>query len=169
MVLEVRRQDLGDETPRSSTTSFFQSLPRPPLNIQMPPSLPSWILFLRRVGLLSVLIHTPAMALSKISLSSMNPKPENMESQCGGEDESKPVTQKNKALHAKLIESLSGVKTNVSSSAQSRKLTIKWMMIVQNSLFTWVVDQNASILSSPDLVSPYFRITASPVKKKDLN
>lgn len=58
------------------------SSPRPPLNIQMPPSLPSWILFLRRVGLLSVLIHTPAMALSKISLSSMKPKPENMDGEC---------------------------------------------------------------------------------------
>lgn len=42
----------------------------------MPPSLPSWILFLRRVGLLSVLIHTPAIALSKISLSSIKPKPD---------------------------------------------------------------------------------------------
>lgn len=51
-------------------------VPRPPLKMQIPPSLPSWILFLRSVGLLSVLIHTPAMALSKISLSSMKPKPE---------------------------------------------------------------------------------------------
>lgn len=50
--------------------------PRPPLNIQIPPSRPSWILFLRSVGLLSVLIQTPAMALSKISLSSIKPKPE---------------------------------------------------------------------------------------------
>lgn len=41
----------------------------------MPPSLPSWILFLLSVGLLSVLIHTPAIALSKISLSSINPSP----------------------------------------------------------------------------------------------
>lgn len=50
-------------------------LPLPPLKMQMPPSLPSWILFLLSVGLLSVLIHTPAMALSKISLSSMKPRP----------------------------------------------------------------------------------------------
>lgn len=49
--------------------------PRPPLKMQMPPSLPSWILFRLSVGLLSVLIHTPAMALSKISLSSMKPRP----------------------------------------------------------------------------------------------
>lgn len=49
--------------------------PRPPLKMQMPPSLPSWILLRLSVGLLSVLIHTPAMALSKISLSSMKPRP----------------------------------------------------------------------------------------------
>lgn len=49
--------------------------PRPPLKMQMPPSLPSWILFRLSVGLLSVLIHTPAIALSKISLSSMKPRP----------------------------------------------------------------------------------------------
>lgn len=62
--------------PAQPPLSFTSELPLPPLKIQMPPSLPSWILFLRRVGLLSVLIHTPAMALSKISLSSMKPKPE---------------------------------------------------------------------------------------------
>lgn len=50
-------------------------VPLPPLKMQMPPSLPSWILFRLSVGLLSVLIHTPAMALSKISLSSMKPRP----------------------------------------------------------------------------------------------
>lgn len=49
--------------------------PLPPLKMQMPPSRPSWILFRLSVGLLSVLIHTPAMALSKISLSSMKPRP----------------------------------------------------------------------------------------------
>lgn len=33
-------------------------------------------------------------------------------------------------------------------------------------LLTGVVNQNASILASPDLVPPDFRIAASPVKKK---
>lgn len=65
--VETQSLQVQGRTPRQ--------LPLPPLNMQMPPSLPSWILFLRRVGLLSVLIHTPAMALSKISLSSIKPKP----------------------------------------------------------------------------------------------
>lgn len=58
-----------------SKWSSYVYVPLPPLKMQMPPSLPSWILFRLRVGLLSVLIHTPAMALSKISLSSMKPRP----------------------------------------------------------------------------------------------
>lgn len=49
--------------------------PFPPLNIQIPASLPSYILFRRRMGLLSVLIHTPAMALSNISFCSSSPSP----------------------------------------------------------------------------------------------
>lgn len=49
--------------------------PLPPLNIQIPPSRPSNILFLFNVGLLSVLIHTPAIALSKISFRSSKPNP----------------------------------------------------------------------------------------------
>lgn len=49
--------------------------PLPPLNIQIPASLPSYILFRRRMGLLSVFIHTPAMALSNISFCSSNPSP----------------------------------------------------------------------------------------------
>jgi len=50
-------------------------IPLPPLKIQTPPSRPSYILFLLRVGLLSVLIQTPAMALSKISFCSRMPNP----------------------------------------------------------------------------------------------
>lgn len=59
------------------TNAKLTTIPRPPLNIQMPPSLPSWILFLLSVGLLSVLIQTPAIALSNISLSSIQPRPIN--------------------------------------------------------------------------------------------
>lgn len=63
------------KTPTSSQPGDRVKVPLPPLKMQMPPSLPSWILFRLSVGLLSVLIHTPAMALSKISLSSMKPRP----------------------------------------------------------------------------------------------
>lgn len=52
-----------------------ENLPFPPLKIQTPPSRPSWILFPRRSGLLSVLIQTPAMALSNISFRSIIPNP----------------------------------------------------------------------------------------------
>lgn len=50
-------------------------IPLPPLNIHIPPSRPSNILFLLSVGLLSVFIQTPAMALSNISFCSSNPRP----------------------------------------------------------------------------------------------
>lgn len=58
--------------------------PFPQLNTHTPPSRPSWILFLRRTGLLSVLIQTPAIALSKISFSSSSPRPGNKKKESNG-------------------------------------------------------------------------------------
>lgn len=55
--------------------SVYILLTFPPLNIQIPPSRPSKILFLFSVGFESVLIQTPAMALSKISFCSRRPRP----------------------------------------------------------------------------------------------
>ena len=120
----------------------IDELPLPPLNIQIPPSLPSWILLLRRVGLLSVLIHTPAMALSKISLSSIKPRPETHSCILSWEK------QRREPLPWKSNSWLTRTRADAS-----------WYL-------TWVVNQNASILSSPDLVPPDLRIAASPVKER---
>lgn len=61
--------------PSGSGLSAVLYSPFPQLNTHTPPSRPWWILFLLRTGLLSVLIQTPAIALSKISFSSSRPRP----------------------------------------------------------------------------------------------
>lgn len=112
-------------------------LPLPPLNIQIPPSLPSWILFLRRVGLLSVFIHTPAIALSKISLSSMKPKPR-------------------EHIHGCFVIEAILFKQYINYGNKENNKTVKSLLL------TWVVNQNAAILASPDLVPSDLRIAARP-------
>lgn len=109
--------------------------PRPPLNIQIPPSRPSWILFLRSVGLLSVLIQTPAMALSKISLSSIKPKPE-------------------KRFRGHLF--IWNIETWAFISSKTSK--------GNDGNITWIVNKNSSVLSTPDLIPPNFGIAASSTR-----
>ncbi len=137
--------------------------------MQMPPSLPSWILFLLRVGLLSVLIHTPAIALSKISLSSIKPKPERhifMFHYWGNRQEL--LSHSWNGTLTKATEATDSL-LSVNKVIQPQQKTTSWgtkKATWTSLLLTWVVNQNASILASPDLVPPDLGIAASPVKKR---
>lgn len=144
--------------------------------MQIPPSRPSWILFLRRVGLLSVLIHTPAMALSNISLSSIKPKPEGGKCQILHWSDILQAELQSKNSCFGYIMALKHVKEGEGNSQNNNNndwlfealSSIKFWNkgVVPHNKLTRVVNKNASILPSPDFVSSNLRVASSSLLKK---